>query len=146
MGASPWVYFVPYQSDVAQAFETLREREFTAGRYYPAMEELPVVIDPSVEGPGCQHPSIRDAFRSAGACGTRSILDMVGTSEEAEICTVSPLEDEILIDLYETEKPTYEQVRDLQALDSLDRLQGCYVIVYREDKPDQIMFAGYSAD
>ena len=36
MGAHPWFYVVPYQSDIRKAMLELREREFRAGRYNPA--------------------------------------------------------------------------------------------------------------
>ena len=38
MGASPYFYFTPYQDDIHAALQALREKEFEAGRYDPAMQ------------------------------------------------------------------------------------------------------------
>ena len=40
MGGHPYYYVVPYQQDVERALAVLRENEFRAGRYYPAMPRL----------------------------------------------------------------------------------------------------------
>ena len=39
-GAEPWWYYVKYQEDVDLALQELRQREFVAGRYNPAISEL----------------------------------------------------------------------------------------------------------
>ena len=38
VGAHPYFYFTPYQKDIHAALQALREREFKAGRYDPAMQ------------------------------------------------------------------------------------------------------------
>ena len=40
MGADPWWYYVKYQEDIEDALQDLRQREFIAGRYYPATTHL----------------------------------------------------------------------------------------------------------
>ena len=57
MGGHPWYYSVPYVEDIAGALSALREREFRAGRYYPA-EKLPRFPVDENHAPGCQHVSI----------------------------------------------------------------------------------------
>ena len=37
MGGEPYWYFVPYQSNIQAALDSLRAREFKAGRYNPVM-------------------------------------------------------------------------------------------------------------
>ena len=36
MGGHPYWYFVPYQENIQEALNALRQREFQAGRYNPA--------------------------------------------------------------------------------------------------------------
>jgi hypothetical protein len=38
MGASGWSYFVPYQSDIEQALQELRQAVFERGAYYKPAE------------------------------------------------------------------------------------------------------------
>ena len=46
-----------------------------------------------------------------------------------------------------TTKPTAEELEDSDELfDQIERGQGIYVIVYENDEPSQIFFAGYSYD
>lgn len=78
MGGHPWMYFVPYESDLQSALEKLQERELRAGRYYPVMDEAPFPSAQGGPGPGGQHESIADALEASDATGTRSILDMQG--------------------------------------------------------------------
>ena len=37
MGANPYFYFTPYQENIQRALDQLREQEFRAGHYDPAM-------------------------------------------------------------------------------------------------------------
>lgn len=83
MGAEPYYYFVPFQPDIAAALGALRQREFEAGRYNPAMpfpsECFP--LGPDSPAPGRQHTSIEAAFEAADADGTRSILHITSISD-----------------------------------------------------------------
>ena len=40
MGGHAYWYTVPYQADSQRALDTLREREFRAGRYNPVMRSI----------------------------------------------------------------------------------------------------------
>jgi len=82
MGAEPWYYFVAYQSNIQQALDALREREFRAGRYNPVVPLLEFPISGDYSGPGARHVSIEAAIEASDADGTRSILDMtrIGTA------------------------------------------------------------------
>ena len=147
MGGHEWFYFVQYQPDINIALQNLRRREFEAGRYHPVMWFPPFPVDANSPAPGAQHASIEEAMEAADADGTRSILDMERISGTPDFGAVVPLRDEELIDLFGTNKPTREMIEDNEDLfEMLERGQGVYVIAYRDDKPTEIFFAGYSYD
>ena len=128
MGGEPWFYFVPYQADVNSALQALRQREFRAGRYNPVMPmpEFPVDAD---------------------ADGTRSILDMERVSDDPDYGSITAVSDEDLVDLFGTSRPTREMIESTDDLfEALERGQGVYIVAYRDDKPSEIFFAGYSFD
>jgi hypothetical protein len=81
MGGIPWMYFVPYESDLQSALDMLKEREFRAGRYNPVLRKLPFPVDPEGPAPGAAHASIDAARAAAAEDGTRSILDMNRVSD-----------------------------------------------------------------
>jgi hypothetical protein len=147
MGAHPYYYFVPYQDDIADALESLRRREFLAGRYNPAMPFPPFPVDPSAPAPGAQHASIQDAFADADADGTRSILDLVGIGDEPDFGTAAFVGDGALESLYGTNRPTRAMVEaNMDFFGDMGRGQGIFFVVYKDGKPDEILFAGYSYD
>jgi hypothetical protein len=149
MGGEPWMYFVPYQSDVSKALRELRYREFAAGRYYPAVDRLwnMMPIGPNSPSPGASHASIEDAMQAAGEDGTKSILDMMRVSEEPAIFAVSPMDEEALVESFGSPEPTRAEVEDSpEFFDGIERGQGVYAVVYKDGRPDEILFAGYSFD
>jgi hypothetical protein len=147
MGAHPYWYVVKYQPDIDVALQELREREFRAGRYNPVVPFLGFPIGPHSPSPGAQHDSIADAFADADADGTRSILDLERISDEPELGAVSALDDEAMNNLYGTTRPTREMVEQNHDLwEDLDRGLGVYIVLYKNDQPDEIYFAGYSFD
>ena len=149
MGAEPYFYFVDYQPDIDAALRELRRREFQAGRYNPVMPTLLhlLPIGPDSPAPGAQHSSIEEAVEAAMENGTRSILDLDHVSETPEYCAVTPLSDEYLARLYGTAQPTREMVEpDMEFLEDVERVHGVYIVLYKDGKPDELLFAGYSAD
>jgi len=147
MGGHPWFYFVEHQPNVSGALQALRQREFRAGRYNPVIDFPEFPVDASSPSPGAQHSSIEDAMEEADADGTRSILDMERISDTPDYGAVTPLPREALFALFGTDKPTHEIVESSEDLfDELERGQGVYVIVYEDEKPSEIFFAGYSYD
>ena len=147
MGGHPWFYFVDYEPDIGAALQKLREREFQAGRYNPAVDFPEFPVGPDSQAPGAQHASIEEAIEEADADGTRSILDMERVSDEPDFNAVAPLPTEDLLELFGTERPTREMVEGGEELyDMLERGQGVYVIVYEGERPSEIFFAGYSFD
>ena len=147
MGGHPWFYFVDYEPDINTALQKLRQREFQAGRYNPVVWFPEFPVRPQSASPGAQHDSIEDAIEEADADGTRSILDMERVSGAPDYNAVSPLPAEDLLELFGTDKPTHEMVEGSDELfELLERGQGVYVIVYSDDQPSEIFFAGYSFD
>lgn len=147
MGAEPYFYYVKYQPDIDQALQHLREREFLAGRYNPAMPFISFPITSSSPAPGAQHGSIEEAMEASDADGTRSILDLQFVGNDPGFFTASRLSDERLVDLYGTAKPTREMVHcNMGFFEDIDRGQGVYIVIYKDGMPDELLFAGYSFD
>lgn len=147
MGGHPWFYFVEYEPDIDAALQKLRQREFEAGRYNPAVDFPEFPVRPESPAPGAQHDSIEDAQEDADADGTRSILDMERVADAADYGAVAPMPREVLLDLFRTSQPTREMVEGSEELfDALERGQGVYTIVYEGGRPSEIFFAGYSYD
>ena len=147
MGGHPWFYFVEHQPDVSGALHDLRQREFRAGRYNPVIDFPDFPVDVSSPSPGAQHATIEDAMEDADADGTRSILDMERISDTPDYGAVTPLSKETLFDLFGTYQPTHEMVEsNYDLFDELERGQGVYIIVYEDEEPSEIFFAGYSYD
>lgn len=147
MGGHPWFYFVDFEPDVNAALQKLRHREFAAGRYNPVVDfpEFPVTQDSPVLG--AQHDSIDEALEDADADGTRSILDMMHVSSSPDYNAVAPLPEEDLVRLFGTDKPTRAMIEESDELyDALERGQGVYIVVYKDEQPSEIFFAGYSFD
>jgi len=147
MGAHPYWYMVKYRTDVEAALQELRDREFRAGRYNPVIRFLDFPLGPNPPAPGAQHATFAEAFEDAGADGTRSIIDLERVSEEPELGAVTALGDEAMQDVFGTTRPTREMVEENEDLwEDLERGQGIYIVLYRDDQPDEIFFAGYSFD
>ena len=147
MGGEPYFYFVKYQPDVQKALDELRDREFRAGRYNPVMMFIEFPVDEDSPAPGPEHATIAEALEDSDADGTRSILDISMVGDESEFCTACRLSDETLKNIYGTAKPTREMIeQDMSILDDIDRGHAIYTIVYRDGKPHEIFFAGYSFD
>ena len=147
MGGHPWFYFVEYEPDLNAALRKLREREFLAGRYNPAVDFPEFPVGPQSPAPGARHDSIEEALEDADADGTRSILDMERVGDVPDYSVVAPLPKEELRNLFGTDRPTREMVESSDELfDALERGQGVYVVVYDGGRPSEIFFAGYSFD
>ena len=147
MGGHPWFYFTDYEPDVESALRKLRDREFAAGRYNPVVRFIKFPITSDSPAPGPRHKSIRDAVRSSAEDGTRSILDMESVSEVPDYHAVSPLAKRRLIELFATEQPTRDTIEaSMDVFEQIERGQGIYIIVYKDAKPSEIFFAGYSFD
>jgi len=148
MGANPWWYVVDYEENIDSALQVLRQREFQAGRYYPATDYIDFPIILSSPTPGAQHPSIETAIEAAGAEGTQSILDIQRISEYRMQGTVAPLEELELLNIFGTLTPSgirEDEIPD-ELFDFLDRGQAVYVVIFEDSSPRSLLFAGYSYD
>ena len=147
MSATPYWYFEKYQPDVNTVLQSLRQREFKAGRYNPVIPDPECPPGPNSPSPGAQHGSIREAMVAAKDEGTRSILDLGSVSEQPGFGVAAPLSAETIESIYGTTMPTREMVEhDLAFLEEVERGHGIYIILYKDRKPDEILFAGYSFD
>jgi hypothetical protein len=132
MGAEPWDYFVPYEPNIQTALDKLRQREFAAGRF---------------RGSELSPTTIEEAFENMDADGTASILDIERVSDEADYGAVCPVSSSELNRYFGTDKPTREMIEaNVDLYEDIERGQGIYTVVYKDGKPSEIFFAGYSFD
>jgi hypothetical protein len=97
--------------------------------------------------PGARHATIEEAMDEAAEDGTRSILDIEQVADEPDFCVAAPLDEELLSELYGTTEPTRAMIEgNLDFLEDLERGHGVYCTLYKNGKPDEILFAGYSFD
>ena len=92
MGAEPWIYFVPYEANIESALQKLRQREFSAGRYFPisggSLKQLGLSKAPA---------TIDEAIELAAETGTQSILDIAGVGDDPDFGMVYPLPSDALV-------------------------------------------------
>jgi hypothetical protein len=146
MGGQGYYYAVPYEDDFDRALQSLRKREFEAGRYNPVVPFLEFDAS-STPSPGKAHASIQEALDDSEADGTRSILDIERIASRPGLGAAVLLPDNKLKELYGTEKPTRQMVSEnLDFFEDIDRGQAIYFILFDEGKPSEIFFAGMSYD
>jgi hypothetical protein len=132
MGAEPWSYFVPYEADTQAALEKLRECEFRASRF---------------RGSELKPSTIEEAVENMDADGTASILDMTHVAEEPDFCAVTRLPMDELLRLFGTDEPTREMIVAQQDFyEDIQRGHGIYIVTYKNGRPSELFFAGYSFD
>lgn len=147
----PYWYLVPCTgvdvADLQDTLDALRAREFTAGRYHPAVPNVDFVEPAfSRQQRGARHDSIEDAIMDAGEEGTRSILDIHTVSTRPGFGVASPFPRAAYLELYGTERPTQHQVRaNKDFLGWTSPAQCIYLLVHGEsDVPEHVLFAGRS--
>jgi hypothetical protein len=132
MGAEPWSYFVPFETNVEDALHKLRLRVFESGNY---------------RGSELKPQSPEEALVNMEDSGTASILDIMQISATPDFCCVCPLPEAKLKRFFGTVRPTHAIVASkLGFYEEIDRGQGIYVVVYKDDFADEYFFAGYSFD
>ena len=91
--------------------------------------------------------SIDEAREDAAEDGTRSILDIETVGDEPDFGVAAPLDPELLEELYETTRPTRRMIEEnMEFLEDVERGHCVYTVVYKDGKPDELFFAGYSYD
>jgi len=168
MGSNPYFYFTPYRNDLQAALEDLRQVEFKAGRYDPAMQaadppsymfQFDFPPSDASPAPGAQHSSIEEAMDAGEESGTRSILDIMRIADEPDYAAACPLAPGELMELFATTQPTRDLIERVlvggsqtgnafawQFWERIDRGQGRYIVVYENSEPREIFFAGMSWD
>lgn len=147
MGGHPYFYVVEYQADIQAALDGLREREFKAGRYNPVVPNLEFPLTAASPAPGAKHASIELAREAAGEEGTRSILDIETIDDAPDFFVAAPLADDVLDSFYGTKQPTREKIgEDMDFMEEVERGNCVYIILHKDGKPHEILFAGYSLD
>ena len=121
MGAEPYQYIVPYQEDMNKVLSGLREKVFKEGNYRGSE------LNPS---------TMEEAVENMMADGTCSILDITRLSDEIEMECLAPLDNEALIEIFGTEKPTLEMVKEneFDIYGWIDRGEAVYITVYKDGK------------
>ncbi|MDR3575703.1 MAG: hypothetical protein P4L50_17725 [Anaerolineaceae bacterium] len=165
MGGSGWSYFVPFQTDINQAFQELKESTFQNGEYFTELEFLKGFVEFMQEQLSPESisqtqeriaqlqnqpspSSIEELLQMNAENGTHSIIDMEGISETPDFGRITPFSPQDLIDLFGTEKPTREMAEE--KLDEIGRRckkwQGIYFTVFQNNLPSEILFIGVSGD
>ena len=172
MGASGWSYFVPYEKDISATLEKLRQDVFQRGDYLLLEDwellgeaddrieagEDPAVVDANriAQRAALPKPStIDELFEWNEESGTHSIIDMIGgVSIDPAFGTVSPLTNEQLRAAFGTGQPTHAQIEQWAQVirghapisDLRRRWEGLYIVIYEDDTPAELYFAGFSGD
>ncbi len=92
--------------------------------------------------------SIDEALRLADTEGTHSILDIEAVGDEPGFGIAAPLDDEALVEFFETAQPTREQVDELWAdiSENIERWEAVYFAIYKDGRPVEYAFIGCSGD
>jgi hypothetical protein len=147
MGSSAYWYFVPYEQDFNSALQKLREREFKLGRYNPVVMFPSFPVTTSTESPGAKHSTIDEAIEDADADGTRSILDLKEVSEVDDYCIARVISKDELLKYFGTDKPDKLQIENqFDMFNDIERGKGFCIVAYKDGKPDELYFVGYSFD
>jgi hypothetical protein len=132
MGAEPYDYWVSYEPDIQAALDKLRAQVFESGQFRGA-EYAPATAE--------------EALEMMDADGTGSILDISRVSEQPDFFCAAPLSESELQACFGTSRPTLGDIKGSDAFwDTIERGHARYVIVYQDDQPENIFFAGYSFD
>jgi hypothetical protein len=175
MGASGWRYFVPYQPDIQQALQELREdvfkrgefeQNYTTGSYFreylaewedvyeadskslAILRKFAALGDDEIPIP----KTIDEAIAATLESTTHSIIDVSEVTElpwEEEGYGIYPITQEDVLRIFGTIQPTHDQVEAINLNNEVleyGRFQGFYLIVYKDGEPNEIYFEGASGD
>src|SRR4030095_12330411 len=127
MGASGWLYSVPYQPDTNQAFQALRQQVFEDGDYfkpdewYKELYKLGIVDDEELNDTlkelamEPQPKTIQELLELRGHTGTHSILDIEIVSPTPALGAISPLTAEEHFSILGTDRPTRDVVKQKES-------------------------------
>jgi len=159
MGADPYFYYVKYEEDKNNALQKLRQREFEAGRYSPAMDQwdIPFPLDNLSDAPtpGKMHATMEEVMQDEDVMetGTGTILDILQISDKLDYSSAYVVKKEELIKHFGTDKPTKEII-DEKVWDYWENIAdsfgirgvGICITAYSDDVPAELYFGGFSYD
>lgn len=154
MGASGWLYIVPFQQDISLALSDLQRRVFDDRDYY--WDEQ----DESIDRTSLETLLASKESEEFWEVGTHSILDMdrvIGADQPEEIGAVRALSPEQVLVYLGSEHPTrtdFERAVNVQVeagesppIDSgYIKWSGRYAVLHRDGVPHEIAFWGWSGD
>lgn len=163
MGASGWHYFVPYQSDIKVALYQLRKKVFNDGDYYkPAqfysrlLNDIGDQLEPEVidglkktieEYKSRPEPqTIEDLIELNAEAGTHSIIDMHDIGIEPDFGVLSPIPDNLLLEVLGASRPDRALVERKLGELGMSIKANHYFIVFDGNTPSEICFIGFSGD
>jgi hypothetical protein len=163
MGASSWDYFVPYQQSIESALNELREQVFRSGKFFlrpqieinpdnfaDAPEEIREQIPAWIEREKSfsQPTTLKALVDWNGEEGTHSIIDVERITPIPTLGSASPFSTNQLIEIFGTDKPERNIIeqRKSEITGMRKRWEASYIVVYKDGKPDEIFFSGYSGD
>lgn len=175
MGASNWLYQVSYQENIGQALQDLRNQIFEEGKYYKTWDDEldenppePQTIEELLE--------INGTDGTHSIIDIEQVLDRPVSREEwqrqndspyskwnVNMGVVSPVSSENLVKIFGTDKPTGADLKKViidmanpekagrRLLDDIEdilpgRYHGIHIILYKDNKHDEIFFCGFSGD
>jgi hypothetical protein len=163
MGASSWDYFVPYQQSIESALNELREQVFRSGKFFlrpqieinsdnfadapeEIREQAPAWIER--EKSFSQPTTLKALVDWNGEEGTHSIIDVERITPIPTLGSASPFSTNQLIEIFGTDKPERSMIeqRKSEIAGMRKRWEASYIVVYKNGKPDEIFFSGYSGD
>ena len=146
-GRPSYWYTVKYRPDINEALQEPKERESRAGRYNPVIPFPDFPIGPHSPSPGARHATMAEALEDAEADGTRSIIDLDRVADEPDFGAVTALGDAVRRALFGTTRPTREMLESNEdPLGNPAAAERISIVLYRDERPDEISFAGYSCD
>jgi hypothetical protein len=161
MGASGWDYRVPYAGSVEAALFTVQEKVLASGDFLWPWEEFDPDEDEMVPRP----TSMAELNAAKGQetfwdAGTHTILDVdrMVAGDNDEIGGIRPLTEDELVKWFGSVAPSaadfervpmyLQRVHETGTLGDLTetRWTGRSMVLYRDGKPDEVVFWGYSGD
>jgi hypothetical protein len=110
-------------------------------------------VDANAPAPGRQHASIDEALDASEADGTRSILDIAQVADapfdgsQQPFFTAFPVAESDLQAWFGTTRPTRENLENNDSMfEQLERGSAIYIVLFADNQPSEILFAGYSFD
>lgn len=133
MGASSWIYYTPYQKNLEQAFQALRQHVFETDDYHHFWQmhdydEYEGLVD--IEGkeifPSTPPPqTIEEVLKRSQPEGTHSILDIHQLISDTRYYGEVPLDEELIQDIFEGTRPTKAMVETIVFQERIwSRLEG----------------------